>query len=431
VIDSTGTGFGRAELARLVRALDRSSPATDDGERIDRIRALEELKSAVAAAQLRETASFVASQREAQRACGVPAERVGRGIAAQVALAKRISPNRAHRFVQAAVILSTELPCTMRELATGRTSEWRTLIVARETAGLSREHRSQIDRALAPRLAQLGDRAVENEAKKLAYRLDPTGYVERLRAAEKDRRVTLRPAPETMARLTGRLPVAQGVAAHAALARDADALIATGDPRARGQVMADLLVERVTGQAPASDVPAEIGLIMTDRALLHGDGEPAVLEGYGPIPSPAARGLVTRCADDTPVWLRQLYTHPSTSQLVAMQSKRRVFGGSLRRFIRYRDQYCAPLVRCAHPAPRPHHARHPPRPHHRRQRPRPVRRLQPGQGSPRLDQPSDHCRRPAHGRKSSPRPATAIAARLPIHRGVGRPNEQRRRPGAA
>jgi hypothetical protein len=79
---------------------------------------------------------------------------------------------------------------------------------------------------------------------------------------------------------------------------------------------------------------------MTDRALLQGDGEPAVLEGYGPIPAPTARDLVAGLPETTPVWLRLLYTHPSTGQLIAMTSKRRFFGGALRRFTRYRDQYC-------------------------------------------------------------------------------------------
>jgi hypothetical protein len=346
-----------ARLRVLVGALGKLAPAVDDSERIDRIRLLEEIKAAAAAAQLTQTAAFVASQRAAQRAAGVQRNKVGIGIAAQVGLAKRVSPRQAQRFVQAATILTNELPQTMRELAAGRTSEWRAMVTARETAWLSREHRSQVDRALAPRLERLGDRAVEDEAKKLAYRLDPAGYVDRLRAAEKDRRVTLRPAPDTMARLSGLLPVAQGVAAHAALAREADALIAAGDPRNRGQLMADLLVARLTGQAQASDVPVEIGLIMTDGSLLQHDGEPAVIDGYGPIPAQTARDLISNLADSVPVWLRQLYTAPATGELVAMTSKRRFFGGRLRRFIRYRDQYCrtpycgAPIRHLDHIAP--------------------------------------------------------------------------------
>jgi hypothetical protein len=294
----------------------------------------------VAAAQLRETAEFVTSQRERQRAVGVPAERVGRGVAAQVGLAKRISPHQASRYVQAAVVLTAELPATMTELARGRTSEWRALLVARETAWLPREHRASVDRQLAPRLAGLGDRAVENEAKRLAYRLDPAGYVDRLRAAEKDRRVSVRPAPDAMARLTGVLPAAQGVAAYAALRAEADTRIAAGDGRSRGQIMADTLVERLTGQEQADAVPLTVGLVMTDRTLLAGDGEPADLDGYGPVPADTARDLLERLPDDQAVVVRQLYTHPRTGELVAQRSDQRCFAGALRRFVSYRDRHC-------------------------------------------------------------------------------------------
>ena len=60
---------------------------------------------------------------------------------------------------------------------------------------------------------------------------------------------------------------------------------AGGDPRGRGQVMADTLVERVTGQATADAVPVEINLVMTDHTLFntnhhterteHADQQPA------------------------------------------------------------------------------------------------------------------------------------------------------------
>jgi hypothetical protein len=235
---------------------------------VDQIRALEELKSAAAAAQARVTAAFVACQRAVQAATGVKTERVGRGIAAQVALAKRCSPALAQRYVGWATILTRELPATYAALRAGTITEWRAMVVARETAWLSREDRATADRQIGPRLEELGDRAVESAVKKIAYRLDPQGYVDRIRGADRDRRVSLRPAPDTMSRLTGFLPVAQGVAAYAALSREADSRVPAGDVRSRGQIMADTLVERVTGQAHADDVPVEINLVMTDQTLL-------------------------------------------------------------------------------------------------------------------------------------------------------------------
>jgi hypothetical protein len=159
-------------------------------------------------------------------------------------------------------------------------------------------------------------------------------------------------------------------------------LRAAGDPRTPGQIMADTLVQRLTGQATATDVPVELNLIITDQALFgtppfdtepadtgptstdtgpastgaeptaagepeaaaadpqssDGCDEPAVLSGYGPLPAPLAREwLATSTA---PVWLRRLYRAPDTGQLIAMDSRRRCFTPAQRKFIQIRDQVC-------------------------------------------------------------------------------------------
>ncbi|WP_375478557.1 DUF222 domain-containing protein [uncultured Jatrophihabitans sp.] len=357
--ESTGDADD-ALLSGVISTLAHLDQGVEDGVRIDRIRLLEQLKAAAAAAQARETAAFADSQRAAQLADGVPAERASRGVAAQVALARRVSPYRAQRELGWARILTAELPATFAALQAGQTTEWRAMIIARETGWLSREHRAQLDAQLAPDLPRLGDRRVEAEAKKLAYRLDPHGYVDRLRTVADERRVTLRPAPDTMTRLTTLLPVKQGVAAYASLTRAADTLIGQGDPRTRGQVMADTLVERVTGQTTADTVPVEINLIITDQTLF-GDGEhpaehprehprtdsagprqaagpdePGVLIGHGPIPAPIARDLALD-PEGAPRWIRRLYTAPDSGQLIAMESRRRLFTTAQQLFVRLRD----------------------------------------------------------------------------------------------
>lgn len=172
-------------------------------------------------------------------AAGLPAGRRGKDVAAQVALARRESPRNGSRFVGLAEALVHEMPHTMAALAAGQLSEWRATLMVKETACLSREHRRQVDAELADRLGELSDRAVSAEARKVAYRLDPYSFVERSRKAEADRCVSLRPAPDCMTRLSALLPVAQGVAAFAALTRAADSARAGGEERGRGQLMAD------------------------------------------------------------------------------------------------------------------------------------------------------------------------------------------------
>lgn len=345
---SSTTSVGRLDSASLRSWLRRlSQPGAldrdvDDAERIEHLRLLEQLKSAAAAAQAEVTVEFAASQRAEQAAAGLPRERLGQGVAAQVALARRESPHRGGQHLGLAQALVRELPGTLAELRAGRTSEWRATVVARETACLDPEARRLADAELAPQLADLGDRQTEAAARRVAYRLDPHAFTARTRGAVADRRVTLRPAPDTMSRLTGLLPVAHGVAAYAALAREADRLRAEGDPRSRGQIMADILVARVTGQKTADAVPVEVHLVMSTDTLLDpessGRDEPALLVGAGPVAAPVARAMVRDAAAQ--VYLRRLFTRPGDGALVAMESRRRPFPEPLRRLLVVRDQVC-------------------------------------------------------------------------------------------
>jgi hypothetical protein len=140
-----------------------------------------------------------------------------------------------------------------------------------------------------------------------------------------------------MTYLTALLPVAQGVAVLAALTREADSRRAAGDARSRGQVMADTLVQRVTGQASAPDVPLTVNVVISDQALL-GDAGTAHLPGFGPVPADLVRQSVS---ETTTIALRRLYACPATGRLVAMESRARTFPDALARFIEFRDQACA------------------------------------------------------------------------------------------
>jgi Domain of unknown function (DUF222)/HNH endonuclease len=309
----------------------------DESALIDHLCVLEELKGAVAAAQARVTVALVNARTRRDAARGIPADRRCQGLASEIALAKRQSPHRGARDLGLAKALVHEMPHTLGALTRGEISEWRATLVVRETAVLSREHRRQVDEELASRLPGLGDRAAAAEARRIGYRLEPGSALRRTRGANADRYVSIRPAPDTMSYLTGFLPVAQGVACQAALIKHADSLRAQGDTRGRGQIMADTMVERLTGQTAARAGTVEIQLLMTDSTLVAGADAPARVEGYGPIPAPLARQIV-RDADG--VWLRRLFTRPTDGSLVAMDSRSRGFDGELRRFLVARDEFC-------------------------------------------------------------------------------------------
>ncbi len=272
----------------------------------------------------------------------MPAARRGRGVASEVALARRDSPARGGRHLGFAKALVYEMPHTLAALEVGVLTEWRATLIVRESACLDVEDRRTLDDELCSDTATLdgmGDARVAAAAKKIAYRLDPHAVVDRAAKAETERTVTIRPAPDTMTYLTALLPVAQGVSVYAALRRAADT---TFDDRTRGQVMADTLVERATGRSTTTPTPIAVNLVLSDRTLLGDDTTPASVGGYGPIPAEVARKLVSAAATGSKsrATLRRLYTHPRSGALVAMESRARSFPTGLATFIGLRDERC-------------------------------------------------------------------------------------------
>ena len=343
-----------------------TSPAdAANTDRVDLLRELEELTGAISSAQARLSAELDAATRAERADRGIPADRQGAGVAAQVALARRASPVRGSQYLGLAKALVSEMPHTFAALAHGRLSEWRATLLVRESACLTVADREAFDAELCAdpdRFASWGDKRFIAEARSLTARLDQEVLVRRAAKAEADRRVTIRPAPDTMAQITALLPVAQGVAVHAALLREADQQRARGDQRSKGQIMADTLVERVTGRASAACGPVEVQLVMTDGALLHGADDPAFVPGHGIVPAGWARKLVAQAdaehGSELGAWLRRLFTRPSSGQLVAMESRSRVAPRGLSQFITARDRTCrtpwcdAPIRHVDHVTPK-------------------------------------------------------------------------------
>ena len=201
----------------------------DDAERISTLTKLEALKAAAAAAQARVTVAFDQSQR-AQARPGTTTGEVSRSIASQVALARRDSPARGQQHLGVALALVNDMPQALGGLTRGEISEWRATLLVRETATLSREDRRRVDTELAGRLQGVGDRKLADLARAIGQRLDPGAALRRSRKAERDRRVSIRPAPDTMSNVTGLLPVAQGVAVYAALRKHAESLAGSRRP---------------------------------------------------------------------------------------------------------------------------------------------------------------------------------------------------------
>src|SRR6476661_6949825 len=253
MIEAGDTSCGRAPgdvvAGWVLRVQQLAADCADDAARIDLLAALESLKGAAAGCQAAVTVGFAATQTAEGQARGIKAEVIRRSIAGQVALARRDAQHRGGRHVGLAAALHTELPHTRRALEDGRISAWQATLICRETACLDPDLRRLADHKLAPELGAVGDRRLAQDAARIVADLDAAAVADRARHAARDRRVTVRPAPDTMAYLTALLPATVAVAAYAALTSYTQLVIGEGDGRGRGQIMADTLVDRVTGGA--------------------------------------------------------------------------------------------------------------------------------------------------------------------------------------
>jgi hypothetical protein len=346
-----------AMLARLGELADAplDDPTAPRAAWVDRIAVLEQLRAALAAAQHTAMVAFariqVEEQAELVAAGRLDPEKLGCGIAEQIALAAHVSSWQGSRRLTIARALAADLPHVRGLLASGRVSERLAETIVAQTTHLDAEQRRLVDKALAEvGLERLGFHRAEAEVKRVAYETDKAGYTNRGRKARKDRRVTLRPAPDTMAVLSALLPVEQGVACLAALRQHTDGAVAAGDDRNRDQVMADTLVERLTGQTRAEDVDVEVGIVIPLDALLDPQS-PATgdLVGHGPLPAGIVADLLRSTKGKR--WWRRLFSHPAHGTLVGGDPRRRLFDGFLAHLIdlrdggRCRDPFCDAPIR--------------------------------------------------------------------------------------
>ncbi|BBX82343.1 hypothetical protein MAUB_02160 [Mycolicibacterium aubagnense] len=304
-------------------------PDADEGALLGRIAEFERVKAAAAAGQARAAAALEARRVAVAAAGGLRVSRAALG--SEVGLARGESPHRGERLVAMARILVADMPCTLAALESGVLSEHRAELITKEAACLSALDRQLLDGELcadpAP-LEGLGNAEVSAEAARIAYELDQQTVLEKMTRARASRHVRFRVARDGMMSMTVLLPAAQGQLVRQTVSREAATAVAAGSGRSRQQVMADVVVERVTGRNPVeTPVPVTVNLVLSDETLLTGGDEPAQLDGYGPIPASLARDLVLAAAADEKAGaaLRRLYAQPGANKLVAMESKARAF----------------------------------------------------------------------------------------------------------
>ena len=286
-------GDGAVRVLQIVQDLLRGQlVGGSEAACIDQIRLLEDIKSAAAWAQVIATEEFRHRRNQAEADAGIKLEQRARGIGSEIGLARKVSPQQGSAAVRTAHTLTTDMPHALAALSDGRLSEYTVGLVVKETSHLDPAGKTAIDRHMAPRYGKTGSRRLAGEVRALAQQADPVAYMKAHALAKSARAVSIRPAPSGMAYLTALLPLGQAFACKKALHEAATSMAFSEETVQAGptQLEADLLVQRLTGQAHAEAVNIEVQLVMTDETLL---GTTSTVQTPGQL-FPSLRSLIIR-----------------------------------------------------------------------------------------------------------------------------------------
>ncbi len=283
-------------------------------------------------------AAFAAARRREDVAHGGGLDAAGRGAAYEIALARRISKTSVDYQLAFAEPLVTDHPELLAACLDGAVTQAAAKNVVKEAEVLEPDQRRAVDGELTELAKQLAPGQARKAAARLVASTDPDAAAkraERARAAKQVRTIVHADATGTVA---ADLPAEQAVACWQALDHQARSLRSEGDDRSIRELMCDLFVERLTGQTTATDLNLEVGVVVAAPSLLGFDDQPAKLMGhrggdYGLLPAE----LVREMARSEHAWMRRLVCDPTDGRLLDMDTTRRRFTGSLRKFILYRD----------------------------------------------------------------------------------------------
>ncbi|GAA4400055.1 HNH endonuclease signature motif containing protein [Tsukamurella soli] len=330
---------------RAARVALASAPVpADSAAMVEQLEELEALRCQVAAGQLRVMDELRRARIAERVGAGAGQDRWETGIPREVGLALKVSPNRASSLLGTARALRSRLRHTLSRLTAGDLSPEKVAVIVAGLSHLDEPEAVRADRDLceeAATLAGLGLRRLQDKVRQTAYALDPEGTLARIAAAAKDRRVTVRPVEDGMARVSILLPVAQAVGCYAALRAVASRIAGAGmEPRTLAQIMADTAFARLTGREVVEGQPVSVNLTVSDRVLLGEAAGTAHLDGGGTLPGEVARQLIGRAAEHDLAWLKRLYVTPGSGAVVGMDAKSRCFPKGLASLISARDRYC-------------------------------------------------------------------------------------------
>jgi hypothetical protein len=234
-----------------------------------------------------------------------------RSLVAEVGCALVIGDRAAGALLAESHALTTSLPRTLAALQGGSISWAHAREMVNQTVGLDRAGAAALEahfldpdtprQAGAATIGEMPAYRFKAKARTWRERHHPESIEKRHAKSVADRRVEYRPDQDGMAWLSACLPAHQAMAGWNRLNALARAAQGPDESRTLTQIRADEFAEAIltsgTNPAHSSTIRAQVLVTVPVFSLTGETDEPAVLDGFGPIPASMARDLVANGAD--------------------------------------------------------------------------------------------------------------------------------------
>ncbi|MEW1984374.1 HNH endonuclease signature motif containing protein [Pseudarthrobacter oxydans] len=294
-----------------------------------------------------------------------------RSLVAEVGCALVIGDRAAGALLAESHALATALPRTLAALGSGTISWAHAREMVDQTVGLDRAGAAALEAhfldpdtprpAGAATIGEMPAYRFKAKARTWRERHHPESLEKRHAKGVADRRVEYRPDQDGMAWLSACLPADQAMAGWNRLNALARAAQGPNEPRTLTQLRTDKFAEAIltsgtntssgdgagigTDLTPSSSIRAQVLVTVPVLSLMGVTDEPAMLDGYGPIPASMARDLVANGADS---FYRVLVDPRDGAPLEIGRSSYRVTK-AMRNWLRLRDGQC-PFPGCSNPS---------------------------------------------------------------------------------
>lgn len=273
----------------------------------------------------------------------------------EAALELRMSRHAMADRVASARVLTDDMPQLLAAMESGEIERHPATKITNTVTHLTGPQRREVDQQLADKLATgrlswLDPSRLVRAARRLVTKVDPDGETDRARRARLERKVELIPGEDSMSTLAAELPAEVAASAYSRIDGMARRLRNNGDERTLDQLRADVYADLLLGNDPGTQPPAAAATVflhlpVTTALTLGDDG--AELSGYGPLPGPIAREIMT---GPSSVW-RTVLTDPGTGEPLDLGATRRRPSQLIRDIVAVRDTECT-IPGCHRPAQR-------------------------------------------------------------------------------